>query len=153
MICDRCQTPQHADCFAYAGGCAIYGCKPSVARRPVAAGAPAIRRAPAPERDEEPTHPVLDFVDEWLGGILLIAIALGLYGAECLHFVAAWHLAGRSLLVPVIIRIAHDPGCLIRADDSILQACLYFKPPLNDYYIPLPLFVLVAALGMAFGLN
>lgn len=37
VLCRRCQTPHHADCWQYAGSCAIYGCgctefsKPAVA--------------------------------------------------------------------------------------------------------------------------
>ena len=27
-ICERCETPHHADCWDYAGGCALFGCRP-----------------------------------------------------------------------------------------------------------------------------
>jgi hypothetical protein len=30
VICRRCQTPHHRDCWEYAGGCATYGCRETV---------------------------------------------------------------------------------------------------------------------------
>lgn len=27
MLCQRCETPHHQDCWDYNGGCAIYGCQ------------------------------------------------------------------------------------------------------------------------------
>lgn len=29
MRCPRCEAPHHPDCWAYHGGCATYGCRPS----------------------------------------------------------------------------------------------------------------------------
>lgn len=43
--CERCETPYHADCFAFAEGCAIYGCRKVPARVPPP---PAVVRGGAP---------------------------------------------------------------------------------------------------------
>ena len=32
--CENCGTPHHADCWEYAGKCALYACEPGVVRRP-----------------------------------------------------------------------------------------------------------------------
>lgn len=49
VICRRCQTPHHRDCWEYAGGCATYGCRETLYLVP--------RRAipnPMPEKRPEP---------------------------------------------------------------------------------------------------
>jgi hypothetical protein len=51
VICRRCQTPHHRDCWEYAGGCATYGCRETmylVPRRALPANDP-IKSAPADE--------------------------------------------------------------------------------------------------------
>ena len=35
-VCQRCETPHHADCWEYTGGCAIFGCVKGEIRKPVA---------------------------------------------------------------------------------------------------------------------
>jgi len=46
MVCPACETRHHGDCWAYGGGCAIYGCS-GVARSGVAAAAPVLHDAEA----------------------------------------------------------------------------------------------------------
>lgn len=45
VLCPRCETPHHADCWEYLGGCAIYGClkRDPVPARPAAVWRPGER--------------------------------------------------------------------------------------------------------------
>lgn len=36
VVCPRCETPHHLDCYSYNQGCAIFGCDPSRAPTPLA---------------------------------------------------------------------------------------------------------------------
>ena len=58
VICRRCQTPHHRDCWEYAGGCATYGCRETaylVPRRALPSPNPNPRDAPA--SDSPPGRP------------------------------------------------------------------------------------------------
>ncbi|QDU31100.1 hypothetical protein ETAA8_62530 [Anatilimnocola aggregata] len=56
VVCRRCQTPHHRDCWEYAGGCATYGCRETiylVPRRGISQPAPASDELP-PGRPSKP---------------------------------------------------------------------------------------------------
>jgi hypothetical protein len=61
VICRRCQTPHHRDCWEYAGGCATYGCRETiylVPRRAIPSPNPSLGlRSEQPAEEYPPGRP------------------------------------------------------------------------------------------------
>ncbi len=72
-ICPRCSTPHHTDCWEYAGGCAIYGCRESACQKD------ALTLAAADEGSNICVNRIMDwyylFCFQWICLFLIVGLA------------------------------------------------------------------------------
>lgn len=113
--CPRCETPHHADCYEFAGGCAIFGCAPPDPAAPV----PVVSGAAA--------H-LQDLARRWSGiqrAQLLAGLTVGA-GVLAAPFLAlaAWALAGATS--PLGRLLIHAAGVVPAA--GVLAFCLLTIP-------------------------